>query len=43
MKAVLCKKLGGPEDLVVEDVPSPVPGGSTLMVRAPRSASIMVP
>ncbi len=26
MKAVLCKEIGMPEDLVTEDVPSPVPG-----------------
>ncbi len=26
MKALLCKALGGPEYLVIEEVPDPVPG-----------------
>ena len=33
MKAVLCKEFGGPETLVVEDIPSPVPGEGEVRLR----------
>ena len=42
MKAVLCKKLGGPEDLVVEDVPSPVPGPGQVLVTV-KAAGVNFP
>lgn len=32
MKAMLCKKLGPPSDLVLEDIPSPVPGKKEVLV-----------
>lgn len=33
MRAVLCKELGKPEDLVIEEIPSPVPkDGEVLLV-----------
>src|SRR5947209_19303920 len=32
MKAVLCKSFGGPETLVVEDVPDPTPGPGDALV-----------
>jgi NADPH2:quinone reductase len=32
MKAVLCKAWGGPESLVIEDVPSPCPGADEVLV-----------
>lgn len=32
MKALLCKALGGPEDLVIEEVPDPVPGPGEALV-----------
>lgn len=34
MKAVLCKEFGPPESLVLEEVPSPVPGPGQVRVRA---------
>ena len=33
MKAVLCQKLGGPDDLIVADLPDPVPGPGEVLVR----------
>lgn len=38
MKAVLCKSFGGPEDLVVEDVPKPEPGPGKALVRVHATA-----
>ncbi|KMO31884.1 NADPH:quinone oxidoreductase family protein [Methylobacterium aquaticum] len=38
MKALLCKALGGPEDLVIEDVPDPVPGPGEALVRVTVAA-----
>lgn len=38
MKALLCKALGGPEDLVIEDVPDPVPGPGEALVRVSVAA-----
>lgn len=38
MKAVLCKSFGGPETLVVEDVPSPEPGPGEALVRVHAAA-----
>jgi NADPH:quinone reductase len=32
MKAVLCKQFGMPEDLVLEDVPAPIPGPGEVLV-----------
>jgi len=42
MKAVLCKKYGPPESLVVEDVPSPQPGPGEVVVSM-RAASVNFP
>ncbi len=42
MKAVLCKKLGPPEDLVVEQVPSLVPGPGQVVV-AVKAAGVNFP
>jgi len=42
MKAVLCKKLGPPEDLVVEDVPSLVPQAGQAVV-AVKAAGVNFP
>jgi NADPH:quinone reductase len=42
MKAVLCKAWGPPETLVVEDVPSPVPGRGRVLV-AVRAAGVNFP
>lgn len=42
MKAVLCKQFGPPESLVVEDVPSPVPGKGEVVVSM-RAASLNFP
>ena len=33
MKAVLCKTLDGPDRLVVEELPDPVPGPGEVLVR----------
>jgi NADPH2:quinone reductase len=33
MKAVLCKEFGGPDKLVVEDIPSPTPGDGEVLLR----------
>ncbi|MFH6783768.1 NADPH:quinone oxidoreductase family protein [Methylobacterium sp. MA0201] len=38
MKALLCKALGGPEDLVIEEVPDPVPGPGQALVRVTVAA-----
>ncbi len=38
MKALLCKALGGPEDLVIEEVPDPVPGPGEALVRVSVAA-----
>ncbi|SFV12322.1 NADPH2:quinone reductase [Methylobacterium sp. 174MFSha1.1] len=38
MKALLCKALGGPEDLVIEEVPDPVPGPGEALVRVTVAA-----
>jgi NADPH2:quinone reductase len=42
MKAVLCKAYGPPESLVVEDVPSPVPGPGEVVVSV-KTASVNFP
>ena len=42
MKAVLCNEYGPPETLVVEDVPSPVPGPGEVVV-AMHAASVNFP
>jgi NADPH:quinone reductase len=42
MKAVLCRAWGPPRDLVVEDVPSPVPGRGQVLV-AVRAAGVNFP
>jgi NADPH2:quinone reductase len=42
MKAVLCKKLGPPEDLVVEDIPSLVPQAGQVVV-AVKAAGVNFP
>ncbi|WP_298966098.1 NADPH:quinone oxidoreductase family protein [uncultured Methylobacterium sp.] len=38
MKALLCKALGGPQDLVIEDVADPVPGPGQALVRVTVAA-----
>ena len=38
MKAVLCKTLGGPEVLVIEDIPDPVAGPGEVVVRVKAAA-----
>lgn len=42
MKAVLCKELGMPEDLVVEDVPSPRPGKGQVVLTV-KAAGVNFP
>ena len=42
MKAVLCKQYGLPETLVVEDIPSPVPGPGEVVVTM-HAASVNFP
>ena len=42
MRAVLCKQFGPPESLVIEDVPSPVPGPGEVVVSM-RAASVNFP
>jgi len=42
VKAVLCKAYGPPESLVIEDVPSPVPGRGDVVVSV-RAASVNFP
>jgi len=42
MKAVLCKQYGPPETLVVEDVPSPIPGPGEAVITV-RAASLNFP
>ena len=42
MKAVLCKSFGPPETLVIEDVPSPVPGPGQIVI-AVKAASVNFP
>jgi NADPH2:quinone reductase len=42
VKAVLCKQFGPPETLVVEDVPSPVPGPGEVVVSV-KAASVNFP
>jgi NADPH2:quinone reductase len=42
MKAVLCKSFGPPESLVVEDVPSPVPGPGEAVITV-KAASVNFP
>ena len=42
MKAVLCKAFGPPESLVVEDVPSPVPGPGEVVISV-KAASVNFP
>ena len=36
MKAILCQVLGGPEDLVLADLPEPDPGEGEVLVRVLR-------
>lgn len=38
MRAVLCKTFGGPETLVVEDIPDPTPGPDQILVRVSIAA-----
>ncbi len=38
MKALLCKALGGPDDLVIAEVPDPVPGPGEALVRVSVAA-----
>ncbi|HZA01124.1 MAG TPA: NADPH:quinone oxidoreductase family protein, partial [Hyphomicrobiaceae bacterium] len=38
MKAALCKSLNGPDAIVVEDVPEPVPGPGEVVVRVKVAA-----
>jgi NADPH2:quinone reductase len=42
VKAILCKEYGGPETLVVEDVPSPIPGPGEAVITV-RAASLNFP
>lgn len=42
MKAVLCKSFGPPETLVIEDVPSPVPGPGQVVISV-KAASVNFP
>ncbi len=42
MRAVLCKRFGPPESLVVEDVPSPVPGPGEVVI-AMKAAGVNFP
>ena len=42
MRAVLCKAFGPPESLVVEDVPSPVPGPGEVVISV-KAASVNFP
>ncbi len=42
MKAVLCRQYGPPDSLVVEDLPSPVPGAGEVVV-AVKAASVNFP
>src|SRR5215469_15006704 len=42
MKAVLCKALGAPESLVVEEVESPVPGAGQVVISV-RAAGVNFP
>src|SRR5262245_13311700 len=42
MKAVLCKKWGGPETLAVVDVPTPSPGPGEVRIRV-RAAGVNFP
>jgi NADPH:quinone reductase len=42
MKAVLCKKLGSADDLVVEDIPSPEPGSGQVVVQV-KAAGLNFP
>jgi NADPH:quinone reductase len=38
MRAVVCRSYGAPEDLVIDDVPEPVPGPGQLLVRVHAAA-----
>ncbi len=42
MKAVLCKAFGPPESLVVEDIPSPIPGPGEVVISV-KAASVNFP
>src|SRR5262249_11294533 len=42
MKAVLCKAFGPPESLVIEDIPSPVPGPGEVVISV-KAASVNFP
>ena len=42
MRAVVCRAYGPPEDLVIDDVPDPVPGPGQLLVRV-RAAAVNFP
>ena len=42
MRAVVCRSYGTPEDLVVDDVPDPVPGPGQVVVRV-RAAAVNFP
>ena len=38
MKALLCTRLGGPEDLAIADLPDPMPGPGEAVVRVTLAA-----
>lgn len=42
MRAVICRSYGTPEDLVIDDLPDPVPGPGQLLVRV-RAAAVNFP
>ena len=38
MKAILCTRLGGPDDLEFKDIPDPAPGPGEVVVRVKAAA-----